>query len=139
MVRLKEKFYNAQKSLSFAFQFHNGPIKRQSRAPKSTERNGFNSTMVRLKATLQICELFNFCSFNSTMVRLKVKNRFPMYWIFYGFNSTMVRLKVKNRFPMYWIFYGFNSTMVRLKVIKYAYQFRASHWFQFHNGPIKST
>ena len=53
----------------------------------------FNSTMVRLKASLVANQYKDRIHFNSTMVRLKVRGVFDDALGGKHFNSTMVRLK----------------------------------------------
>ena len=99
---------------------------------------GFNSTMVRLKALLQVDMGFYLRSFNSTMVRLKAYSHRRTTVEDDGFNSTMVRLKdglclIPDRGLL-----GFNSTMVRLKGPIFETSLIHIPSFQFHNGSIKS-
>ena len=117
MVRLKVCLRVAILKVRFLFQFHNGSIKScPSINLLKAQCFGFNSTMVRLKATPYEKMLDLQVGFNSTMVRLKENTMIVRGQNSYRFNSTMVRLKedgIPNKDASSLCF---NSTMVRLKV-----------------------
>ncbi len=66
-------FFISSTTAPYSFQFHTGSIKRRSlldwRYPNIVR---FNSTLVRLKASLPTLHQAGMASFNSTLVRLKV-------------------------------------------------------------------
>ncbi len=70
MVRLKVSSNIAVHS-SLVFQFHDGSIKGTQRLEVLSFQSYFNSTMVRLKASLTVKVAVPPLDFNSTMVRLK--------------------------------------------------------------------
>ena len=122
-----------------------------------TTHQHFNSTMVRLWASIPFTCSVKVVYFNSTMVRLWGNTGFAAYqprrisiplWFDYGFqgfqrffpkwfhfNSTMVRLWAKGAPVQVYKTQNFNSTMVRLwegRVLQRGW----IHEFQFHYGSI---
>ena len=117
LVRLKVKVSLSTPTVTL-FQFHTGSIKRSLRCQRiRKDFIGFNSILVRLKATMFVWSYRRLPSFNSILVRLK---GCYAQWLRFGEQT------------------GFNSILVRLKAASSSAIATQRKTFQFHTGSIKS-
>ena len=136
MVRLKERNRITTVNHGFVFQFHYGTIKRHQRHDTRRDKTNFNSTMVRLKATLR-CSVDTVTRFQFHYGTIKRSTTIKYFKDLFGFQFHYGTIKSirGNKFGSTKL--HFNSTMVRLKGSPRLRTLYA-RVFQFHYGTIKS-
>ena len=122
-------------------QYHTGPIKSGAGLHvMSAQLDGFNTTLVQLKAELGQLILYRVLSFQYHTGPIKSLILSAKEIASLCFNTTLVQLKgdqclyelAKQR-------KRFNTTLVQLKVQSSATQEKLLTLFQYHTGPIKSS
>ena len=118
MVRLKASSGLVSKSLTSAFQFHNGSIKSEH-------------------TVYQYHHSVNVFQFHNGSIK-RAHDRLPLQSPLHCFNSTMVRLKDSDppQSGGVTILFQFHNGSIKSKYIEHSS--KVEYKFQFHNGSIKS-